>query len=432
MVFPKSLRIRLVAVLACMLLPLVALGASAYYTFDLVEDSFREVVNESLYEMVPLVELRTAVLNYRLALQHLAQEDSEENRRLFATLIMDIGKTFNGMIAFRTAEEQEGMAEALVEWRLAEKATAEILAQPGTFSGPADQEALAGFTVHLDRVVARLDELRGITAAEIEARLARVERTNWWISRLNAGVFLLGIGMVVTLGLLLARSILRPVRQLEAGAGRFAGGDLAHRLQVGRTDELGRLTEAFNIMAEELDRDRRALTELTARDPLTGLYNHREFYRLLREEAERSRRYRHPLSLLMFDLDHFKKVNDTCGHPAGDKVLCGVAGIVRRELRQVDLVARYGGEEFAAILPETAEAEAWAIAERIRQAIAARPLAISDTEGIGLTISIGLAVFPDDAASEEVLVEKADAALYAAKAAGRNRVCRPGARLAAS
>ena len=108
------------------------------------------------------------------------------------------------------------MAEALVEWRLAEKATAEILAQPGTFSGPADQEALAGFTVHLDRVVARLDELRGITAAEIEARLARVERTNWWISRLNAGVFLLGIGMVVTLGLLLARSILRPVRQLEA------------------------------------------------------------------------------------------------------------------------------------------------------------------------------------------------------------------------
>jgi diguanylate cyclase (GGDEF)-like protein len=180
-------------------------------------------------------------------------------------------------------------------------------------------------------------------------------------------------------------------------------------------------------MAEELEKDRQALRELSARDPLTGLSNHREFFRLLREETQRSQRYRHPLSLLMIDLDYFKRVNDTYGHPAGDRVLCAVAGIIRRELRQVDHVARYGGEEFAVILPETAVSEALAIASRIRQAVAARPLAISEGEGVELTISIGLAVFPDDAAAEEGLVEQADQALYAAKAAGRNRVCRSGA-----
>jgi diguanylate cyclase (GGDEF)-like protein len=142
---------------------------------------------------------------------------------------------------------------------------------------------------------------------------------------------------------------------------------------------------------------------------------------------QRSQRYLHPLSLLMIDLDYFKQINDTFGHPAGDRVLCAVADILRRELRQVDQLARYGGEEFAAILPETAESEALAIANRIRQAIAARPLAISETEGAELTISIGLAIFPDDANSVEGLVEKADQSLYAAKAAGRNRVCRRGA-----
>jgi diguanylate cyclase (GGDEF)-like protein len=195
-------------------------------------------------------------------------------------------------------------------------------------------------------------------------------------------------------------------------------------LETDRRDELGALTSAFNAMAAELEKDRQALKKLSASDPLTGLCNHREFFRLLREETERSRRYRHPLSLLMIDLDNFKRINDTYGHPAGDRVLCAVAGVVRRELRQVDQVARYGGEEFAAILPETAESEAFAIATRIRQAVAARPLAISETEGVELTISIGLAVFPDDATAEEGLVERADQSLYAAKAAGRNRVCR--------
>jgi len=422
--FMHSLRTRLIVALAVMLLPLLVLGASTFYTFNALENSFREAVDESLRELVPVAELQVLLQNCRIALHHLEHEKSAENRRLLAELAARVGKTFTENLAFKTSAERQGLALALSEWRLAEHTVAEALALKESLDTPAAKEVLARYSLLLDRVAAQLEELRSITAGEIAATLERVETMKAWSATLNTAVFLFGIGMVVTLGLLLARSILRPMLQIEAGVQRFAGGDLAHRLEAGRRDELGALSAAFNVMAEELEKDRLILKELSASDPLTGLCNHREFFRLLREETERSRRYRHPLSLLMIDLDNFKRINDTYGHPAGDRVLCAVAGIIRRELRQVDQVARYGGEEFAAILPETAESEAFAIATRIRQAVAARPLAISETEGVALTISIGLAVFPDDAAAEEGLVERADQALYAAKAAGRNRVCR--------
>ena len=422
--FTNSLRTRLIVALAVMLLPLLVLGASTFYTFNVLENSFREAVDESLRDLVPVAELQVLLQNCRIALHHLEHEQSAENRQLFAELAARIGKTFTENLVFKTSAERQGLTQALSEWRLAEQAVAEALAMTGPLNTSAAKEVLARSSLRLDRVVAQLEELRSITAGEIEATLERVETLKARSATLNTAVFLFGIGMVVTLGLLLARSILRPMLQIEAGVQRFAGGDLAHRLETDRRDELGALTSAFNAMAAELEKDRQALKKLSASDPLTGLCNHREFFRLLREETERSRRYRHPLSLLMIDLDNFKRINDTYGHPAGDRVLCAVAGVVRRELRQVDQVARYGGEEFAAILPETAESEAFAIATRIRQAVAARPLAISETEGVELTISIGLAVFPDDATAEEGLVERADQSLYAAKAAGRNRVCR--------
>ncbi len=262
-----------------------------------------------------------------------------------------------------------------------------------------------------------------VPPAELVARLAEVERLKHRIFIFNTAIFVLGTGMVLVIGASLAQSILRPLEQLRAGAERFAAGDLGHRLPPAGEDELGRLSAAFNAMARQLDRERGDLRELSARDPLTGLYNHREFYSLLQMELERSRRYRHPLALLMLDLDFFKQVNDTYGHMAGDEVLCAVAALMRHELRLVDHVARYGGEEFAAILPETAADEALAIARRIRQSVAARPLAVTGTGGVALTVSIGVALFPDDADSDAALVRQADQALYRAKAEGRNRVC---------
>ena len=137
----------------------------------------------------------------------------------------------------------------------------------------------------------------------------------------------------------------------------------------------------------------------------------------------RARRYGHPFSLLFFDGDHFKRVNDTYGHSGGDVVLQELGSRVQRVLRAGDTIGRYGGEEFLVLLPETALEEACEIAERLRKAIATHPLATSVVkEGIPTTISLGVASFPDDGMTASEIVEQADQAMYWAKRLGRNQV----------
>src|SRR3990172_4885479 len=161
-------------------------------------------------------------------------------------------------------------------------------------------------------------------------------------------------------------------------------------------------------------------------DGLTGLYNHRECHKRLTEEVERAQRYGRPLSVLMMDVDHFKKINDRYGHPAGDRVLNQVAQRLTQRLRLVDIAARYGGEEFLVILPETSVGSAMLVAERILHGIASEPVVTPSGEEAFVTASIGVASFPDDADTRDALVSVADRALYAAKHAGRNQAHRYG------
>jgi diguanylate cyclase (GGDEF)-like protein len=165
-------------------------------------------------------------------------------------------------------------------------------------------------------------------------------------------------------------------------------------------------------------------------DGLTGLYNHRFFWERLRDEVARARRYGHPLSLLMLDLDDFKLVNDRFGHPVGDELLRAVGRALQTQIRQgVDCAARYGGEEFAVILPST-ESElggggvdgAVSTAERIRHAVAGLRAPVADPAWKGITVSIGVATVPIHADAAEELVAMADRALYAAKARGKDSV----------
>ncbi len=157
---------------------------------------------------------------------------------------------------------------------------------------------------------------------------------------------------------------------------------------------------------------------MSYQDMLTGLFNRRYLEEALETEARRAARYGLPLSLAMIDIDYFKAYNDTHGHSRGDDVLRMVARRLREQTRSADIVARYGGEEFAVILPMTAKPHARLVAEKLRTAVAA--LAIDGSEG--LTVSIGVATFSEDASAASGLLEAADAALYHAKARGRNRV----------
>ncbi|MEK7787822.1 MAG: GGDEF domain-containing protein, partial [Chloroflexota bacterium] len=156
-------------------------------------------------------------------------------------------------------------------------------------------------------------------------------------------------------------------------------------------------------------------------DSLTGIYNRRQFFTLAAREFERSRRYHEPLSAIMLDIDHFKRVNDTYGHAAGDQVLRVIAVECCGRMREADLLARYGGEEFAILMPVTDRQSALAGAERLRHHIARLSIQ-SDSELLTITISIGVATLDETCKDVETLVNRADHALYAAKRAGRNQV----------
>lgn len=165
------------------------------------------------------------------------------------------------------------------------------------------------------------------------------------------------------------------------------------------------------------------LRQQATRDKLTGLINRREFDRLLDEEWQRSTRFRHGFSLVIIDIDFFKKVNDTYGHQAGDAVLQHVASLLAGQVRSIDRIARYGGEEFAVIMVETDRAHARDTIDRLRALLADTPCVIPEKNlTIPVTMSAGVASAPEDAETLQQLIEAADAALYSAKKSGRNRV----------
>ena len=170
----------------------------------------------------------------------------------------------------------------------------------------------------------------------------------------------------------------------------------------------------------------RALSEVSSRDALTGLYNRWYVIEKIDTELNRALRHGSPMSLLMLDIDHFKRINDTWGHAAGDEVLKSVGKLLRDSCRVYDVPGRYGGEEFCIVLPETRMGNTAAVAERIRQRFETTQLPCGDGESVVITASIGIAGMDEpgsnDILSPAALIDRADRALYSAKSRGRNRI----------
>jgi diguanylate cyclase (GGDEF)-like protein len=188
-------------------------------------------------------------------------------------------------------------------------------------------------------------------------------------------------------------------------------------------EDLGALAIFAEHVAISIEKSRLLETtqELATTDPLTGIHNRRYLFDLGEQEIQRAKRIEHPLSAMMLDLDHFKRINDTYGHAFGDQVLREVAARCGKSIREIDIIGRYGGEEFAIVLPHADPESASAVAGRLKDVISDTPI---DTEKgpISMTISIGIAEWTPDVEDLATLLDRADTALYAAKNTGRNRI----------
>jgi diguanylate cyclase (GGDEF)-like protein len=229
------------------------------------------------------------------------------------------------------------------------------------------------------------------------------------------------VAAVVTASALIAHALSAPVHDLAERAREVARGDLGRPVSGGGDNcrEVDELAGAIDALRTALQEARRA----SMTDEMTGIWNYRYFRLRLDEEIQRSRRFQHPLSLLLLDLDRFKEANDRYGHQHGDSILRELARRVAGSIRDVDTFARYGGEEFVLILPETDATGAMVVAEKLRNEIGVRPFQGGPGSAkVTVTVSIGVACHPMNGDTAVALIRAADIALYRAKAAGRDRV----------
>ena len=216
------------------------------------------------------------------------------------------------------------------------------------------------------------------------------------------------------------------IKATEAGADDFVSKPFNKLELLTRVKSLLRikqLHDQLNAKVIELEQAKERLRQLAITDGLTGLYNHRYLKEHLEQELYRAGRHSSEVSVIMIDIDHFKKYNDTYGHPAGDALLRMIARLLKENIRKIDIAARYGGEEFSLVLVETNKQAASVVAEKLRRLVQACKFQVAPNQLNGrVTISLGVATFPVDAANMDAIIEVADKRLYAAKQNGRNQV----------
>lgn len=266
---------------------------------------------------------------------------------------------------------------------------------------------------------------------------------------------------VAAAAMVMGKLLSEPIVRLTSTAEEIAAGNLTARARVESRGEIGRLATTFNSMAaqlhalvtgleqqvsqrtndltlanqqlrqeiserkrieEQLLKQQTELQRLATTDALTGLYNRGHFFALAKQLAANARSSGEKVSAIMLDIDFFKRINDTYGHSAGDQVLQIVAQRCRNQMRSTDIIGRYGGEEFAIILPQTDDAAAWDVAERLRIYVADTPIRIDRGMLSAVTVSVGVATASGSELQLDQLLDRADNALFAAKRAGRNQV----------
>jgi diguanylate cyclase (GGDEF)-like protein len=424
-----SIRKKVLVFLAAILAPPLLVGMMGLFHSQKVLEALETALKNEKEIVLPAIQLNASIQKATIPPnKYLATGDPKE-RFHFVALAARVEVGFGKITGINhTNLKKKGSLETTKGyWILIRYAAETLLAIPN----PTVQLEAARLMALMDLMASHsaesLGELYTFSHSERVVQLANTDRSTQQMKQMVALTSVASLGWGIGLLIWWVRFFTRPITQLSEGAKSLRRGDLDCSIEINTGDEFEDLANEFNQMAMTLQENHKSLKHLAIHDGLTGLINHREFYSRLEEEFSRAKRHGHPLTLLMFDVDSFKKFNDTYGHPQGDRILKMLASTIEKFVRQSDLVARYGGEEFALLLPETAIQEGFDLAEQIRIKIAElgkeMVQAIPDTEKMQVTVSIGIASFPDDVMTSKDLVSMADHLLYDAKKAGRNRTC---------
>lgn len=381
------------------------------------------IVDKSLKEIHNTMTLRLALCQVAMPVNdHIihANPTEQENYQKFARMV----ENYFDMITKSTslnAVQHELLNAARDKWNQARKSGDAIMQIRNPVGNPEAAEQMEQFDLIIDHAIDILSDLyASIYQLTLDShdQLHEIEfRAQLFVAALATLAFIfLAFG-----SFMLARLFFPPIRKMLDGVRLFGQGNLEHRIDHEMPKEFEELAHGFNSMADELGQIQVELKNAAIYDELTGCLNRRQMALDITKSFSQSSRTGEPLSLMMLDLDFFKKVNDTYGHSAGDEVLCSTATVIGKQLRQHETLYRYGGEEFIVFL-SASEADAALLAERIRASVADRAVNIGGGQLITVTVSIGVANYPQTATSVEDLFRMADEALYAAKENGRNCV----------
>jgi diguanylate cyclase (GGDEF)-like protein len=419
----RSFRFWLTAGLLLAILPMAASAILGHVLLNRgVIGSFADVAARQRTQLLPTHRLRALILDAAIPVDEFVDDGDPVQPPAYHALRERVEAAFDELHRNLAAEaDPRALIErAREDWAAGDKVATEILSVRRPGGDPHDAELLQRFDGLLEAATDKLtavstDIERDVTADHDEA-LRFYERSEWIMS-IAFGVSLITIIVAV---IIISRIMSSSVDRLVTGAERFASGDREHRIDVAVPPELHSVAEEFNRMIERIHESEAALADLARRDGLTKLLNRRAFDDALAEMAARLDRVGGRMALLMIDIDHFKKINDTYGHGVGDDVLKAVARTLTADVRLVDAVFRLGGEEFGVLLYGAEAESATATAERLRRSVEEAPV-LTPKGRIAVTISVGSAAH---SAGEDLstFVAAAHAALYRAKQAGRNRV----------
>jgi diguanylate cyclase (GGDEF)-like protein len=409
--------------MALAIIPLVASAVGGYVVLKHgVIESLRDIASRQRNEIDPAQRLRLLLWETSPPLDEYMDEGDPRRPAEYRAARERVEAAFATVHAqmARDPEMQQLVERARDDWTAADRVATEALSVRRTPGDPHGAELMDAFD---GLVQSSVDKLGAVYAsldtdlrADHDAALRAYDRAEW----LAAAAAIVSLLAVLAGAAVIGRVMSGSVERLVEGAQRFAAGDRDHRIEVRVPPELHQVAQEFNRMIGRIHESEDALADLAQRDGLTRLLNRRAFDIAIAEVFARRQRMHESFALVLFDLDHFKSVNDTYGHAAGDEVLRAAAQAISSEMRPFDRLFRTGGEEFAAILFGVDADGALVTAERLRAMVSARPVGF-EGKAILMTASGGVAL-PGANATPATLYQAADAALYRAKGAGRNRV----------